>query len=129
MNSKQVKVFKALLEDENFKGKEQLRHLLWLNTSKPKYKVGDCVRITNYQHKVFGHQVIDFSGKIAEIYTFKHSNEWHYRLEMEVICGDKHTVINEYAMESEIEGKARNNVNKLYKESIGDILEELTEEI
>ena len=115
MNKRQVKAFTQLLEDENFKGKKQLEHLLWLNTSKPKYKIGDCVTITNLLHSIFGHQVIEFKGKVAEIYSFNDSNEWHYRIEMVVICEGKQTVVNEYALESDIECGATDNFNLLHR--------------
>lgn len=119
MNKKQAKVFEQLLNDKDFKGKEQLEHLLWLNTSKPKYKVGDCVWVTNRLRKLYGQEVADFKGRVAEVYSFDNSNEWHYRVEMIVLVDDKQTVVNEYALESDIESGAFGNINIIKRISGG----------
>ena len=119
MNKKQVKVFEQLLNDKDFKGKKELEHLLWLNTSKPKYKVGDYVWVTNRLRKLYGQEVADFKGRIAEVYSFDHSNEWHYRVEMVVLIENERTVVNEYALESDIEGGAYCNFNIIKKLSGG----------
>ena len=112
MNKKQVKVFNQLLEDENFKGKEQLEHLLWLNTSKPKYKVGDCVVIKNCSRNIFGYQVTELKGEVTDIFSYDQSNEWHYRVNAVVFCGSKPMKVIEYALESEIDN-ADNYMNCL----------------
>ena len=52
MNKKQITVFKELLADPNFKGKKSLEHLLWLNTTEPKYKEGDCFKVTDHGHTI-----------------------------------------------------------------------------
>lgn len=119
MNRKQIKAFKALLEDENFKGKKELEHLLWLNTSKPKYKVGDYVWVTNRLRKLYGQEIADFKGKVAEVYAFDHSNEWHYRIEMVILNDGEQTVVNEYALESDIKGGAYNKINIIKRVSGG----------
>lgn len=113
MKKSQVKVFEELLQDSDFKGKKQLRHLLWLNTSKPKYSVGQFVTVSNYSHSVYGHPVINFKAKITGINSFTTDNEWHYEMEMDVTCGDKHAIIKEYARESELKGGVKSNRNVL----------------
>jgi len=113
MNKQQVKVFEELLGDPNFMGKKQLRHLLWLNTVKPKFKVGQFVTVTNYSHRICGHQVIDFRAKVVKHNAFINTNEWHYELEMEITCNGKTQTIKEYASESDLKGGVRNNKNLL----------------
>jgi hypothetical protein len=64
MNTTQIEVFKGLLNDKNFKGKEDLKHLLWLNTTEPKFKVGD---------KVCG-------AEVEKVYSQRLLNDWCYKL-------------------------------------------------
>ena len=113
MNKKQIKVFEELLADPNFAGKKSLRHLLWLNTVKPKYDIGKFVKVTNYAHRIYGHQVIDFKAKVIKHNSYIHDNEWHYELEMEVTCNGKTKTFSEFAPESGLKGGARNNKNVL----------------
>lgn len=115
MKKSQVKVFEELLQDSNFKGKKQLRHLLWLNTSKPKFEVGDCFEVTDYGHRIYGHQVINFKARVVEVYTWKTDDNWYYKLEMEVICGDKVTISYEHKTESQLirSKKCKDNRNVL----------------
>ena len=47
MTKSQIKIFEELLASEDFKGKKQLKHLLWLNTAAPKFKIGDCFIVTD----------------------------------------------------------------------------------
>lgn len=86
MTKGQINTFNKLLEDPNFKGKKHLRHLLWLNTSKPKFKVGDCFEVTDPGHKLFGYPVKDFKAKIVEIKSWINEEEWFYSLEIEAEC-------------------------------------------
>lgn len=64
MNTTQIEVFKELLNDKNFKGKEDLKHLLWLNTTKPKLNAGDKIG----------------SAVVEEVYSQRALNEWCYKL-------------------------------------------------
>lgn len=102
MTSEQVKVFNQLLNDKGFKGKKQLKHLLWLNTSEPKFKVGECLIVSDPGHRVYGYPVKDFKAKITEISSWRDTEEWRYTLQMEVECGDKKTVSNAYLYEKDL---------------------------
>ncbi len=102
MKKSQIKVFEELLASDDFKGKKQLRHLLWLNTSKPKFNKGDCFKVTERGTKVFGYPVKDFNAKIVDVYAFKTQDEWHYEMEMDISCGDRQTVAKHYAGESDL---------------------------
>lgn len=113
MKKSQIRVFEELLKDETFAGKRELRYLLWRNTATPKFKVGQYVKVTNTAHRIYGHPVIAFKAKITKISSYLNQMEWHYEMEMDITCGDKHSVINEYALESDIRGGVRNNLNVL----------------
>lgn len=123
MKKSQIKVFEELLQDKDFKGKKSLRHLLWLNTVEPKYKIGQFVKVTNYDHRIYGRPVVDFKAKIIEHRSFINDNQWHYTLEMEVTCNGKTKTFNEYAPEHNIKGGVRNNKNVLTaKDGVEDCL-------
>ena len=113
MKKSQIKVFEELLNDESFKGKNQLKHLLWLNTSKPKHKIGDCFYVSDPSHRVYGHPVRDFKAKIVGVKAFAFDEDWHYELEMEVECGGKKTISKEYALERDLVKKCKDNRNVL----------------
>ena len=102
MTNEQIKVFNDLLSDDTFKGKQQLKHLLWLNTCKPKFKVGDCFVVSDRGCKVFGYPVIDFKAKIDKVTAWKDKEEWYYHLTMNVICGDKELEVSVYKYENEL---------------------------
>lgn len=102
MKKSQIKVFEELLQDESFKGKQQLKHLLWMNTIKPKFKKGDCFEVSDRGYRVFGHPVIDFKAKIDKITSWKDKEEWYYHLTMNIVCGDKTEQVSVYKYESEL---------------------------
>lgn len=102
MKNSQIKVFEELLQDESFKGKQQLKHLLWLNTNKPKFKAGDCFVVSDRGVKVFGYPVIDFKAKIDKVTAWKDKEEWYYHMTMNVMCGEKSLEVSAYKYESEL---------------------------
>jgi hypothetical protein len=102
MKKSQIKVFEELLQDENFRGKKALRHLLWLNTAEQKFKVGDCFVVTDRGHSVYGYPVKDFKAKIVEVYSFNTGNEWYYKLEADVRCGCAGMMVDIRKAESEL---------------------------
>ena len=110
LTAEQKKVFEDLLEDDNFIGKKSLTHLLWLNTTKPKYKIGDCFLVTEPHHRVYGHPVKDFRGKITKITTYIHTEEYYYTFEGVVRCGDKETTVTYHSPESELKVRCEGNI-------------------
>lgn len=102
MTNEQIKVFNDLLASDNFKGKQQLKHLLWLNTSQPKFKAGDFLVISDGGQYVYGYPVKNFKAKVIRAYTWKDQEEWQYELSMEVTCGDKTTEATAYKSENEL---------------------------
>lgn len=86
MTKEQIAVFEQLLKDESFKGRKELRHLLWLNTAKPKFKNGECFKVTDPGHKIFGHLVLNFNAMIVRTFSWRDTDEWHYELQMVCDC-------------------------------------------
>lgn len=115
MNKKQIAVFNELLADPNFKGKKSLQHLLWLNTTEPKFKVGDCFKVTDFGHTIGGHPVKDFNAKIVKSYCLKTDNEWYYEMEMAIECNGYHTTSKVYKPESDLVIRCDDNKNILDK--------------
>ena len=72
MNTAQIKVMEELLNDKDFRGKEDLKHLIWLNTTEPKFKVGDKIG----------------EAEVEKVYSQKQLNEWCYKLKV----NDKETI-------------------------------------
>jgi hypothetical protein len=115
MNKKQIAVFKELLADPNFKGKKSLEHLLWLNTSEPKFKAGDCFKVTDHGHTIAGHPVKNFNAKIVKSYCFKTENQWYYEMEMAIEYNGKHSTSKVYKAESDLVIPCDDNKNILSK--------------
>lgn len=111
----QINTFNKLLEDPDFKGKKQLRHLLWLNTTKPKFAVGDCFFVTDPGHRLFGYPIRDFKAKIVEIKSWINEEEWFYSLEIEAECNGQTITAHCGKRECELlrSKKAKDNKNIL----------------
>lgn len=129
MTSEQIKVINELLNDKGVKGKKQLKNFLWLNTSTPEFKIGECFIVSDPGHRVYGYQVKNFKAKVTEVKAFgggMFECEWRYTLEMEVECGSAKTVSKVFKSESELSGcqRCEDNSNTLgatkskYSESI-----------
>ena len=110
LTASQKKMFEKLLENDAFKGKDQLRHLLWLNTTIPKHSVGDCFLVSEPGHRVFGHPVRNFKGKIIGVHNFKTENVYRYTLEGIVKCGDRQTPVRYYSSESDLVHRCEDNI-------------------
>jgi hypothetical protein len=89
MNANQINVFKELLADPGFKGKKALEHLLWLNTSEPKFKPMQIVTIKSK----------GIIARVVEAKAYKTANEWFYTLE---VIKDDEIVRDVYALESDL---------------------------
>ena len=109
MKKSQIKVFEELLADPNFKGKKQLRWLLWRNTSTPKYKVGESFKVTDHGHSVYGYAVRGFKATITNITCFTTACEWRYELEAYCKCGSKETTVKIYVYEDVMGAKCEDN--------------------
>jgi len=89
MTNEQIKVFEELLKDDSFKGKSSLKHLLWRNTTQPKYKEGDRVIVTDRSTSVWGNRVENFVGVIKKCFTYAEQDEYRYGIDIPVINGTK----------------------------------------
>lgn len=71
MEKKQIsKLLEALLNAEGVKGKKLLERVLWLNTTKAKYNVGDVVIFSSPGSYIYGVPVRSFYGVITKINYF-----------------------------------------------------------
>jgi hypothetical protein len=111
MNAKQIKVFEELLKDENFKGKKELNHILWLNTSTPKYKIGECFKVTDRSRRIYGVQIVNFKAKIIRTFSWRDEERHCYELEMECEVGGKHYATKIARYEDELTERCEDNVN------------------
>lgn len=103
-----------LLADENFKGKKWLRFMIWLNSTKPKYKKGECFKVTQPDHRFFGVQAINVNAKIVEVKSFMGEQEYIYTLEAHIVNKDgRELTANLYAPERLLQMKVKNNENRI----------------
>lgn len=126
MKKSQIKVFEELLQDESFRGKKQLKHLLWLNTAEQKFKIGDCFVVSDPGHYLYGCPVKNFKAKVVKVSAWIHTNEWYYELKMEVHCKGKKITANVCKYESELAkaDRCEDNINEI-KDAKSDCEESL----
>ena len=84
MTKNQIKVINEIIADPTTKGKEQLKHILWINTTHPKYLIGDCFKVTDTSEKICDIPVRNLKAKIVCQYACQDVNEYYY--ELEVVC-------------------------------------------
>ena len=68
MKKSEMKVLQSLLEQDGIKGKKLLRGVLWLNTAKPKFKVGDKVKVTDMAMRICEQRVVNWNAKVTKIF-------------------------------------------------------------
>lgn len=115
MTQAQIKTFNDLIKDSTFVGKKQLRHLLWLNTAKPKYNEGECFLVSDLSRKIYGQRVVNFHAKIVRTYTWRDEDEFYYELEMACEKDGKPYVTSTHQPESRLDASTRctDNLNVL----------------
>ena len=114
MTNEQLNTLKELMQDADFKGKNTLGWLIWRNTYKPKYKVGDFVKTTDYSHRIYGHQVINHNAKVIAITFWQGDRQPHYELEaVYKIDGKEDYITKLYSLENTLGEKTNSNVNYL----------------
>ena len=115
MTQEQIKVFEELLQEPNFKGKMQLRHLLWVNSSKPKFKEGDCFEIEEIGFGDFSKPPQNLKAKVVKVTALKDRAEWFYHLEADIEDKGQRQQSYIYRYESELERaeRAEDNINIL----------------
>ena len=81
MTKQQLNTLQELMRDDSFNGKDLLGWLLWYNTDKPKYKVGDYVKFTDRSVKIYGKPIVDFNARVVKVKAFLREKIWRYELE------------------------------------------------
>lgn len=112
MERKDINTLKRLVE-ENVKGKRLLERVIWLNTTKPKYEVGQLVIFSHSGRTINGSKVINWVGRVKEI--IPNSEEKFYFYELTVKFKNKNGLIEEtfgYGKEFELKStRKKDDVN------------------
>lgn len=126
MTKAQLKTLEQLREDKDFKGKKMLNYLIWLNTTTPKYKVGDCFKVSDRGHRVYGQPIRDFNAKVTKIEPAGFMRqEYRYTLEIDVKSGCAGCTVTVYKDESELHTKCKDNKVDLGAKADTSNIEEL----
>lgn len=123
MTKNEIGVIEGLLSQEGVAGKDYLRRFLWLNTTSPKYNVGDCFYVTCRGQRVYGVPVKDFKARIVKVASpskLVKADELQYGYELVARVknsDDRETDVTIYKDEGELTRKAVDNMNILYGDS------------
>ena len=102
MLPEEIQVFQKLLDQDGFKGKKQLRHVMWMNTHPPQYKIGDCYLLPDPKCRVFGRPVKNIKARITSFLCYMGDHEWMYHLEADVRRGSKQGPFKIHLKESDL---------------------------
>lgn len=92
MTEEQIKTVNNLMVDPEVKGKKWLKHFLWLNTVKPKFKVGDSVELcSDGCCRIWGKPVRKAIGIVREISTITLQEIYCYVVECVFVKDDGKT--------------------------------------
>ena len=114
----------SLLRDPYFKGKEILNHLIWLNTTKPKYVKGECFKVTDRGMRFFGVPAVNINASVESVSAFRNSYQYRYTLIARVVNSDGRELTTKmFADEKDLTERATSNDNYIngsgeYAESI-----------
>ena len=93
MERKDINTLKRLANEEDIKGKKLLERVIWLNTTKPKYEVGQLVVFSDRDRTINGSAVINWVGRVKAVKP--NSKEKFYFYELTVKYKDINGVITE----------------------------------
>ncbi len=93
MKKSELNVLEKLVNDPEVKGKKLLERVIWLNTTKPKYEVGQIVIFSDPARTINGTKVIDWVGIVKNIRP--NSEERFYFYELTVKYKNANGVIEE----------------------------------
>ena len=110
MTKRDLSKLEALLDDPNIKGKKLIRQLIWLNTVKPKCKIGECYEITDPSRRIYGVQIKNFHAQVVDINYNYQEKYIQYEMSLKVINSDKEYNTDAYVLEAEIGKKVKDNV-------------------
>lgn len=115
MKKSEMKVLQALLEQDGIKGKKLLRGVLWLNTAKPKFKVGDKVKVTNRSMRICEQRVIDWNAKVTKVYMDWHEQSIGYETEVSFTVNGITKTTTVYSPEAELKRSRSADSGKHFK--------------
>lgn len=125
MTKSELNTLQKLMEKEDTKGKKLLDQLIWLNTSKPKYTIGNYHIITDIGHRIYGVPLENKKAKLIEIRTISSEKQYLYKFELEFETTDgRHLTTTACVTERYIGRRVRDNHNVVtaqdkHAESIG----------
>ena len=113
MKKADLKVLETLAKDPEVKGKKLIERVIWLNTTKPKYEVGQLVVFSDRARTINGSKVINWVGRIKEVEP--NSAEKFYFYTLDVKYKNKDGVVKEtfgYGKEFELKStRKKDDVN------------------
>lgn len=125
MTKSELNTLQKLMKKEDIKGKKLLDQFIWLNTSKPKYGIGNYYIITDIGHRVYGLPIQNKKAKLIEIRSILIKKQYLYKFELEFETTDgRHLTSTAYVTERYIGRRVRDNHNVVtpqdkYADSIG----------
>lgn len=112
MTKSELNTLQELMKNEDIKGKKLLDQFIWLNTTKPKYSIGDYYIITDLGHRVYGVPVENKKAKLVGIKTNILEKLYMYTFELEFETTDgRHLNVTSYVTERHIGDKTSDNHN------------------
>ena len=78
MTKSELNTLQKLMEKEDTKGKKLLDQFIWLNTTKPKYTIGNYYIITDTGHRIYGVPIQNKKGKLVEIKHISSQKQYVY---------------------------------------------------
>lgn len=111
MKKSQLNALNKMMEDPDVKGKKLIDRVIWLNTVKPKYKVGDCYEVTDPGHRIYDVPVRNFKARIEEVQKWSADKLIQYKLVAHVKSGSKEGDFTIHVLEGGIGKKVKGNNN------------------
>lgn len=125
MTKTELNTLQKLMENEGIKGKKLLDQFIWLNTSKPKYTIGNYYIITDIGHRIYGVPVENKKAKLIGIRHMLSDKQYLYEFELEFETTDgRQLTTTAYVIERCIGERVQDNHNVItaqdkHAESIG----------
>ena len=126
LNKKEKDLLNKLYTDKELNGRGLIRKFIVRNTYKPKYKIGDCVKITDDSYSyIWGNRIVNVKAKIVDIDWWLNDKDKEY-VQYECIAldqdGHEHTLFAEesiygYYQSRRVRGKCKDNKNVFEKKS------------
>ena len=125
MTKAELNTLQKLMEKEDIKGKKLLDQFIWLNTTEPKYAIGNYYRITDIGHRIYGVPVENKKAKLIEVRNILSEKQYLYKFELEFETTDgRHITSTACVTERYIGRRVHDNYNIVkaqdrHTESIG----------